>query len=76
MSFLGSTLDLKQADLAATDQINRMLTRHFWSHGSSLSSSMTEFGKTEGQETMLEMLREIQRIILTTALPRNISARV
>lgn len=75
LSFPGSVVDLKRAYLAADqpdeqDAYNAYLVMCFLP----LSSSTFVFGKTEGQETKLEMLKEGPQILLTAAPPRNISA--
>lgn len=77
LRFLGSGVELKEADMAANqpdkqDADNAYLVSRFLS----LSSSTLVFGKTEGQDTMLEMLKERPWAILTAAPPRSISARV
>lgn len=68
-------VDLKRAYLAADqpdeqDAYNAYLVMCFLP----LSSSTFVFGKTEGQETKLEMLKEGPQILLIAAPPRNISA--
>ena len=75
--FLGPTVDLNQAELAATDRMNRTLTRHFGGLPAPLSALLHACvwgNRRPGQEALRGDAGGEMTVTLSTALPPGVCA--